>query len=109
MDHRAVLPQPVRILRREGFVEDKIVDFAPRGRLHRAGHRPFGGVGEDDTAGGSFQNGAFHFRFGEFGGRTALPCGNTSEVALQQILSKHLATALGLFAGGEDLVEIGSP
>lgn len=38
-----------------------------------------------------------------------LTCGNTSEVALQQILSRHLRTALGLFAGGEDLVEIGSP
>ena len=38
-----------------------------------------------------------------------LTCGNTSEVALQQVLSRHLTTALGLFAGGEDLVEIGSP
>ena len=38
-----------------------------------------------------------------------LTCGNTSEAALQQILSQHLTTALGLFAGGEDLVEIGSP
>ncbi len=38
-----------------------------------------------------------------------LTCGNTSEVALQEILSRHLATALGLFASGEDLVEIGSP
>ena len=38
-----------------------------------------------------------------------LTCGNTSEMALQQILSRHLTTALGLLAGGEDLVEIGSP
>ena len=38
-----------------------------------------------------------------------LTCGNTSEAALQQILTQHLATALGLFTGGEDLVEIGSP
>ena len=38
-----------------------------------------------------------------------LTCGNTSETALQQLLSRHLSTALGLFAGGEDLVEIGSP
>ena len=38
-----------------------------------------------------------------------LTCGNTSEVALQQILSRNLTTALGLLAGGEDLVEIGSP
>ncbi len=38
-----------------------------------------------------------------------LTCGNTSEVALQQILSQHLTTALDLLAGGEDLVEIGSP
>jgi len=38
-----------------------------------------------------------------------LTCGNTSEAALQQILSHHLSTALGLFNGGEDLVEIGSP
>ena len=38
-----------------------------------------------------------------------LTCGNTSEAALQQILSQHLTTALGLLAGGEDLVEIGSP
>jgi uncharacterized membrane protein YjjP (DUF1212 family) len=37
-----------------------------------------------------------------------LTCGNTSEVALQQILSQHLATALDLLTGGEDLVEIGS-
>lgn len=38
-----------------------------------------------------------------------LTCGNTSEIALQQILSQHLSTALGLLAGGENLVEIGSP
>jgi predicted nuclease of predicted toxin-antitoxin system len=38
-----------------------------------------------------------------------LTCGNTSNAALQQILSKHLTMALSLFAGGEDLVEIGSP
>lgn len=38
-----------------------------------------------------------------------LTCGNTSELALQQILSRHLTTALNLLAGGEDLVEIGSP
>ncbi len=38
-----------------------------------------------------------------------LTCGNTSEAALQQILSQHLSTALGLLEGGEDLVEIGSP
>ena len=38
-----------------------------------------------------------------------LTCGNTSETALQQILSQHLSTALGLLAGGENLVEIGSP
>lgn len=37
-----------------------------------------------------------------------LTCGNTSEAALQQILSLHLTTALSLLAGGEDLVEIGS-
>ena len=36
-------------------------------------------------------------------------CGNTSEAELQRILSKHLSTALGLLAGGENLVEIGSP
>lgn len=38
-----------------------------------------------------------------------LTCGNTSEAALQQILSRHLSTALALLADGEDLVEIGSP
>ena len=38
-----------------------------------------------------------------------LTCGNTSETALQQLLSRHFSTALGLFAGGEYLVEIGSP
>ena len=38
-----------------------------------------------------------------------LTCGNTSDAALQQILGRHLATALSLLDGGEDLVEIGSP
>ena len=38
-----------------------------------------------------------------------LTCGNTSETALQQVLALHLATALALLNGGEDLVEIGSP
>lgn len=38
-----------------------------------------------------------------------LTCGNTSEAALQQILTRHLDTALGLFSGGEVLVEIGPP
>ena len=38
-----------------------------------------------------------------------LTCGNTSEAALQQIIAQHLSTALGLLAGGEELVEIGSP
>lgn len=38
-----------------------------------------------------------------------LTCGNTSEMALQRILMVHLATALSLLQGGEDLVEIGSP
>jgi predicted nuclease of predicted toxin-antitoxin system len=38
-----------------------------------------------------------------------LTCGNTSEMALQKILTLHLATALLLLQGGEDLVEIGSP
>ena len=38
-----------------------------------------------------------------------LTCGNTSEAALQQILSKHLSAALALLDGGEDLVEIGPP
>ncbi len=38
-----------------------------------------------------------------------LTCGNTSEAALQQILTRQFSTALGLFAAGEDLVEIGSP
>jgi predicted nuclease of predicted toxin-antitoxin system len=37
-----------------------------------------------------------------------LTCGNTSDAALQQILGKHLSTALSLLDGGEDLVEIGS-
>lgn len=38
-----------------------------------------------------------------------LTCGNTSEAALQQMLTKHLPMALALLAGGEELVEIGSP
>ena len=38
-----------------------------------------------------------------------LTCGNTAEAALQQVLAQHLSTALALFDGGEDLVEIGSP
>ena len=38
-----------------------------------------------------------------------LTCGNTSDAALQQILGRHLSTALGLLDGGEDLVEIGAP
>jgi predicted nuclease of predicted toxin-antitoxin system len=38
-----------------------------------------------------------------------LTCGNTSDSALQEILGRHLSTALGLLDGGEDLVEIGSP
>lgn len=35
-----------------------------------------------------------------------LTCGNTSDAALRQILEQHLATALALLDGGEDLVEI---
>ena len=38
-----------------------------------------------------------------------LTCGNTSNFALQSLLSRYLANALGLFAGGESLVEISSP
>ena len=37
-----------------------------------------------------------------------LTCGNTSDVALQQILGRHLSTALSLLESGEDLVEIGA-
>jgi predicted nuclease of predicted toxin-antitoxin system len=37
-----------------------------------------------------------------------LTCGNTSDAALQQILLRHLSTALALLDAGEDLVEIGS-
>ncbi len=37
-----------------------------------------------------------------------LTCGNTSDAALQEILTKQLSTALSLLEGGEDLVEIGS-
>lgn len=38
-----------------------------------------------------------------------LTCGDTSESALQRILSRRLTTAIGLLADGEDLVEISSP
>jgi hypothetical protein len=38
-----------------------------------------------------------------------LTYGNTSEMALQKILTWHLATALTLLQDGEDLVEIASP
>jgi len=38
-----------------------------------------------------------------------LTCGNTSDAALQQILERHLSTALNLFSQGENLVEIGAP
>lgn len=38
-----------------------------------------------------------------------LTCGNTSEVALQQLLAKHLLSALGILESGESLVEIGVP
>jgi len=37
-----------------------------------------------------------------------LTCGNTSEAALQQILSRNLSTALNFLADGENLVEIGA-
>ena len=37
-----------------------------------------------------------------------LTCGNTSEAALQQILSRNLSTALSFLADGENLVEIGA-
>jgi predicted nuclease of predicted toxin-antitoxin system len=37
-----------------------------------------------------------------------LTCGNTSDAALQQILERHLSTALNLLNAGENLVEIGS-
>ena len=37
-----------------------------------------------------------------------LTCGNTSNATLQQILSKHLTTAIRLLESGENLVEIGS-
>ena len=37
-----------------------------------------------------------------------LTCGNTSEVVLQELLTRHFATALSLLGAGEDLVEIGS-
>lgn len=35
-----------------------------------------------------------------------LTCGNTSEAALQAILTQHLQTALGFLAGTDELVEI---
>jgi predicted nuclease of predicted toxin-antitoxin system len=38
-----------------------------------------------------------------------LTCGNTSEVALQELLAKHLLSAVGILESGEDLVEIGVP
>ena len=38
-----------------------------------------------------------------------LTCGNTSESALQAILTQHLKTALGFLAGTDDLVEISGP
>ena len=38
-----------------------------------------------------------------------LTCGNTSNAALQQLFTRHLATALGLLESGENLVEIGTP
>lgn len=38
-----------------------------------------------------------------------LTCGNTSESALQAILTQHLDTALGFLAGTDDLVEISRP
>ncbi len=38
-----------------------------------------------------------------------LICGNTSNGALQQILTLHLAAALSLLAGGEEVVRIGAP
>jgi predicted nuclease of predicted toxin-antitoxin system len=37
-----------------------------------------------------------------------LTCGNTSDAALQLILSQHLTAALELLDAGESLVEIGS-
>ena len=37
-----------------------------------------------------------------------LTCGNTSEKALQQILTQHLPTALAMLSAGENLVEIGA-
>jgi predicted nuclease of predicted toxin-antitoxin system len=38
-----------------------------------------------------------------------LTCGNTSELALHSILSKHLQTAIGFLSGTDDLVEISGP
>jgi predicted nuclease of predicted toxin-antitoxin system len=38
-----------------------------------------------------------------------LTCGNTSEAALQQLLGKHLDSAIDLLESGESLVEIGVP
>jgi predicted nuclease of predicted toxin-antitoxin system len=37
-----------------------------------------------------------------------LSCGNTSESALQHLLSSHLTTALAMLHSGEKLVEIGA-
>jgi len=37
-----------------------------------------------------------------------LTCGNTSDAALQEILKRHLSTALSLLNDGTNLVEIGS-
>jgi len=38
-----------------------------------------------------------------------LTCGNTSESALQAILTQHLLTALDFLNGADDLVEISGP
>ena len=38
-----------------------------------------------------------------------LTCGNTSELALRQLLQKHLLVAVSLLESGESLVEIGVP
>ena len=37
-----------------------------------------------------------------------LTCGNTSEAALQELLSQHLTIAISLLTNGENLVEIGT-
>ena len=41
--------------------------------------------------------------------KVLLTCGNTSEAALQQLLGKHLESAVDLLESGENLVEIGVP